>query len=101
MGTIRITEYTTVGGQGAVGDAPAVNLSTSLVTTVDATTSTTAESLTLNPDTRFITVHGVEDHRISLKNATVTDQYEFIGAAVKEGFPVNKEDRTLYYRLDA
>jgi len=101
MGTIRIEEYHTVGGPGAVDGSPVANLSTSLVTTVDATTSTSAESITLHPDTRYIIVTAPEAHRVSLKDSAVTDQYGFITAGSGKDYAVNKADRTLYYRLDA
>lgn len=101
MGTIRIEEYTTVGGAGAVDGAPVANLSAYLATTVDATTSTTAESVTLNPDTRFVTVSAVEDHRVTVKSTDGSAQYGFIPAGQTRDYAINKNDRTLYYKADA
>lgn len=101
MGTIVIEEYTTAGGPGAVNGAPVVNLSTLLKTTVDSTTSTSAENVTLNQDTRFISVHAAEDHRVSVLNSDATDQYCLVAADGLRDFAVNKNNRTLYYRADA
>lgn len=101
MGTITITEYTSIGGAGAVDGAPVANLSGSITTTTDATTSTTAESITLNADTRFVRIVGVEKHRVSVKDSTAASNYDTVEAGIKEDFAINQSDRTLYYRLDA
>lgn len=101
MGTITIEQYTTAGGRGAVDGAPVVNLSTCIKTTVDSTTSTTPESITLHPDTNFIVVSAEEDHCVSLKDSTVEDKYGLIRAGREKDYAVNGADRTLYYRLNA
>ncbi len=101
MGTIRIEEYANIGGQGAVDGSPFSNLSACLKTTVDATTSTTAESITLNKDTKYVAVSAVEIHRVSVKSSDGSDKYGVILANGKEIFAVNAGDRTLYYKADA
>jgi hypothetical protein len=102
MGTIRIEEYASIGGQGAVDGSPVANLSGLIRTTVDATTSGTAETLTLHQDTRFIVVTAAEIHRISVKDATAATQYAVIPVdPAQMAFAINKSDRTLAYRTDA
>lgn len=102
MGTIVITEYTTVGGKGAVDGAPVVHANTLTATTRDATTSTTAESVALNKDTRFVQLYAVEDHRIAMTSDTTGDSgnFLFVPATGKLDIAVN-EGGTLYYRADA
>lgn len=101
MGTITIIEYSSVGGSGAFDGSPVENISCALKTTVDATTSTSPESITLQPDTRYVVVKAVELHRVSVKDSTVADQYATIEEAGRSDFSVNKSDRTFYYKLDA
>ena len=101
MGTITIVELTAVGGPGAVDGSPVANLSTVLTTTVDSSTSTSPESITLDPATRYVRVSAVEDHRVSVNDSLVTTIYDTVSAGGKEDFAINKDDRTLYYRADA
>jgi len=101
MGTITIVEYAAVGGQGAVDGSPVRNLSTALKTTVDATTSATPESVTLQDATRYVTVSAAELHRVSVKDNTVADRYETVTSSTHADFAINQGDRTLYYRTDA
>lgn len=101
MGTITIIEYSSIGGPGATDGSPVANLSTALKTTTDSTTSTSSENITLQPDTRYISVYGAELHRVSLKDSTVADRYALVTAGNVLDFAVNKSDRTLYYRADA
>lgn len=99
MGTIVIEEYAGTGSR-ANRDAPVVDLNTCLATTVDATTSTTAESITLNSGTRVITVYGVEAHRVSVLSADGSAKYGFVAAGTYRDFGVAPGD-TLYYKLNA
>lgn len=101
MGTITITELNSIGGQGAVAGAPVANLSSVIKTTVDSTTSTTAESITLDTDTRFVIISADEAHRVSVKDSNVTDRYIPVSADIPTDAAVNDGDRTLYYRTDA
>lgn len=101
MGTITITELSSVGGQGAVDGSPVVNISAVIKTTVDSTTSATAESMTLDPNTRYVIVKTDADHRLSVKSTEATDQYLIVSSGVSGDFAVNAADRTLYYRTDA
>jgi len=97
MGTITIEEYSHA---GAAGDKEAqVPYLAGMKRTQDATTSTTAESITLQDSTKIIRVVGAEDHRISLAEDTTGTNYATVGTnnidyGVKGG-------ETLYYRLDA
>lgn len=102
MGTIVITEYTTLGGKGAVDGAPVINAQTTVAMTRDATTSTTAENVTLNKDTRFVNIYAVEDHRVAMGSDTTGDSgiFIFCPAAGRTDLAV-KGGETLYYRLDA
>lgn len=99
MGTIRIEEYGSV-GSNANRDAPVPDLNTVLATTVDATTSTTAESITLNRDTRVVSVYAVEDHRIVCNSDTTGTVYAFIAAGERRDFGVQPGD-AFFYRTDA
>lgn len=98
MGTIVIEEYGSV-GSGANRDAPIANLQTMLATTVDATTSTSAESITLNLGTRVITVFAVEDHRVSVLSSNGSIKYGFVASGFYRDFGVD-EGSVLYYRSD-
>lgn len=99
MGTIVIEQYGSL-GSGANRDAPIVDLNTNLGTTVDATTSTTAESVVLNAGTRAITVYGVEDHRVTVLSADGSANYGFVAAGSYRDFGV-PQGATLYYKLNA
>jgi hypothetical protein len=101
MGTITIVELNSVGGQGAVDGSPVINLSAVIKTTVDSTTSTTAESITLDPDTRYVIITADSLHRLSVKTSDVTSRYITVSDAGAVDLAVNKSDRTLYYRTDA
>lgn len=99
MGTIVITEYGDSGHEGK-REAPIANLNTALKTTSDASTSTTAESIVLQSGTRYVSVYGVELHRISTKSSSAADQYELVPAGMSVQVSVNGGD-TLYYKADA
>lgn len=99
MGTIVIEQYGSL-GSNANRDAPVVDLFTNLGTTVDATTSTTAESVVLNVDTRAITVFGVEDHRVTVLSSDGSVKYGFVAAGTYRDFGV-PQGATLYYKLNA
>jgi hypothetical protein len=97
MGTITIEEYSHSGGAGDK-EAPVAYLA-GVTRTQDATTSTTAESITLQDSTKIIRVVGAEDHRLSLVEDTTGTNYATVGTTARE-FGV-KPGATLYYRLDA
>lgn len=102
MGTIVITEFTTVGGAGAVDSAPVMHANTVLETTRDATTSTTAENITLNKNTRFVSIYAVEDHRVSTGTDKTGDSADFIFCPATQKTDLAIEPSTvLYYRSDA
>ena len=99
MGTIIIEQYGSVGSD-ANRDAPIADLKTLYVTTVDATTSSSAESVVLGASTRFVTVYGVEAHRLCVGSDTTSTIYAYIPAGQLRDFGV-KGGETLYYELDA
>lgn len=99
MGTIVIEEYGSL-GSGANRDAPVPDLSTNLSTTVDATTSTSAESITLNDGARAITVYAFEDHRVTLLSSDGSVKYGFVAAGTYRDFGVTPGS-TLYYKANA
>jgi hypothetical protein len=66
MGTITIIEYKGIGGQDE-GQAQVPQLQR-LKRTVDATTSATPETITLEADTVAIRVVAEETHRVSIGN---------------------------------
>ena len=99
MGTITIIEYNTL-GTPARRDADIADLTAVIKTTVDATTTTTAESIVLDEETRLVRIVGAEKHRVSTKDTLVTTEYDTVEAGTKEDFGV-RPGVTLYYRLDA
>lgn len=101
MATIKIIELSSTGGQGAVDGAPVINLSSIIKTTVDASTSTSVENITLDPDTRFVVCLGDAEHRVSVKDSTVADRYATLDTGRSLDAAVNKADRILYYRSES
>tara|TARA_R110002020_G_scaffold341887_3_gene556452 strand:+ start:1514 stop:1807 length:294 start_codon:yes stop_codon:yes gene_type:complete len=97
MGTITIEEYNYVGGRDE-NDAPIPNL-VAMTRTQDASTSTSPESLVLQPKTSAIRVVADADHRISITDATAATNYATVGTTAID-YGVNGGD-TLYYRADA
>ena len=100
MGSIVIEELKAVGGPGSVDSAPIANLRTYIVTTSDSTTTTSPENIMLDNQTRFIRVHGVENHRVSILDPTVNEGYGFVPAGTTQDYAV-RGGETIYYRLDA
>lgn len=98
MGTLTIIEYNTAGSE-ARRDIDIADLQAVTKTTVDASTSSTAESITLTDQTRLVRVIGDEDHRISVLSSDCTEKYDIVGTA-KDDFGV-RPNTTLYYRTDA
>ena len=101
MGSITIVELNSIGGQGAVDGSPVANLSAVIKTTTDATTTTTAENITLDPNTRYVVITADALHRVSVKDSAVTDRFITVSSSVQSDFAINESDRTLYYRTDA
>ena len=99
MGTIKIEQYNAV-GTSANRDAPVYDITTLLVSTKDATTGTTAESITLDINCRLLRVYGLEDHRICINTDTTNSLY----VTVPAGLPYDTNvppGAVLYYELDA
>lgn len=99
MGTILIEEYGSV-GSAANRDTQIEDLNTLLATTKDATTSASAEYVTLNSGTRVVTVVATEAHRVCMTSDTSASKYAIVQAAEKRSFGVKPGDK-LYYELDA
>ena len=99
MGTITIEEYSTA-GSGKQRDLPVHDLDTLLTTTVDASTSTSSENITLNSGTSVINVYAVETHRVAITSDTTGTTYATIPAGTSRDLGVAAGE-TLYYRLDA
>ena len=99
MGTIYIEEYGNAGTNGQ-RDVQVPDLNTLLALTKDATTSNTAESITLNAGTRVVSVYAAEAHRLCIGSDTTATIYAYIPATTRLDFGVNAGD-TLYYELDA
>jgi hypothetical protein len=99
MGTIFIEQYGDTGHTGKA-DAPIANLNTLLVSTKDATTSSSAENITLDAGTRLVSVYGLEAHRVCITSDTTASKYAYIPATTWRDFSVNAGE-TFYYELDA
>jgi hypothetical protein len=98
MGTIVIEQYNAL-GSAANRDAPIYDLQSLLVTTADATTSTTAETITLGINTRAVSIYALENHRVQI-GADAGTTYAFIPAGSVKDFGVTP-GTVLQYRLDA
>lgn len=98
MGTIRIEEYAASGSQ-ANRDLDMTDLKTLVTTTVDATTTTTAENITLDDNAKIVSIYAAEAHRVAVENTTGTT-YAYIPATTWREFGV-EPGGSLYYRLDA
>lgn len=99
MGTIVIEEYAR-SGTTANPDVQVINLENLLARTEDATTSSTAESITLNEGTTLIRVYTEEIHRLCVKSDTTASLYITTEAAKWHDIAVPSGE-ALYYELDA
>jgi len=98
MGTLTIIELTGIGGQGAVGGSPVIDLSSIGKTTKIDGTSATAAALALQPNTRYVVLRGVDvDHDISVKSDDLSERYIPVGTTGAE-FAVQPSDKQLYYK---
>lgn len=101
MGTIVIEEYQGIGTQDN-SYAPVYRLEKLVKRTADATTSTTAESITLQAETTFARIYTAQIHRLGVTSASTdnsgtyitTEAGKWIDIAVKKG-------GSLFYRTDA
>lgn len=99
MGTLRIEQYAKA-GTGRNGDQPVPHLSSLLKTDTDSSTSSTAESLTLESGTNLISVVATETHRVSATDSTAATIFATINEGTVRDFAIDSDD-TLYYRTDA
>lgn len=96
MGTIRVEEWEDV-GTNEDKNVPVYRKQTAI--TVDATTSTSDETITLTGGPAFVSIHSaVGDHRFSL-GSTTGSKYVFIAAGERRDIAVT--GTTVAYRLDA
>ena len=98
MGTITFEQMVRA-GSGAQPEAPLPKLDSSIIKTVDATTSTTPETLVLSENTKIVSVYAVEAHRISVAADTTTNYYT-VNALERRDFGVDGGE-TITYRADA
>lgn len=99
MGTITIEEYG-YAGSGKESTDSVAKLDTLQATTLDASTSTSAENVTLQAGTNIISIHAVEQHRVSFDTDTTASKYAVIPAGTIRDFGIDP-DTTIYYRADA
>ena len=101
MGTITITEFSDA-GTGDNPEQPVPQLKSLKTRTQDATTSTTAENITLQANTSVVRVYAAELHRVSLgsNNTGNGEAYLDIQATTETDIGV-KGGETFYYRADA
>lgn len=100
MGTITIEEWASVGEPDNNNSSPIYK---DLVkVTVDATTSTSDETITLDKQTRYVSITAVEIHRVNPTGSTTGTKYAQVNAGERRDLatPVALGG-TLSYRLDA
>lgn len=100
MGTLVIEQWVDIGLPDSQGQP--IYREQVGVTTNDATTSTSDETVVVSKQARFITVFGIEAHRVSVKSATTSTLYAFIGAGERRDIALPKAlGVTISYRADA
>ncbi len=100
MGTITIEEWASVGEPDNSNGVPIYK--DLIKVTVDATTSTSDETITLDKGTRYVSVTAVEIHRVSVYGATTVSKYAQVNAGERRDIAVPVAlGGTLSYRLDA
>lgn len=101
MGTISIEQWINIGGSNTPNSAPIFR--TLVGKTDDATTSTTAESITTNGAAGYISVYAEQAHRVSIGgNATGNgEKYVTVVAGERRDIGLHKGGDVVYYRTDA
>lgn len=99
MGTIVIEQYASV-GTSKDSVAPLADLGSLKKKTIDATTSTSAESLVIDDLVTFVRIYATEKHRVCLGSDTTSSIYADCIAGEAMEFAVSS-GVALYYRLDA
>ena len=100
MGTITIEEWASVGEPDNSNGVPIYK--DLIKVTVDATTSTSDETITLDGRTRYVSVTAVEIHRVNPTGATTGTKYAQVNAAERRDLAVPVALKgTLSYRQDA
>ena len=101
MGTIVIEEWVDIGLPDAQSLAAPLYKNQVAVTN-DATTSSSDETVVLDSRTRYISVYGVEAHRVSVTSATTGTKYAYIGAGERRDISVPASPgATISYRTNA
>lgn len=99
MGTIVIEELAETGDANAYGQPIYKGL---VAVTADATTSTSDETITLDGRTNYVSVYGVEAHRVGINSATTGSVYYYVAAGERRDIATPTErGTTLSYRADA
>ena len=100
MGTITIEEWASVGEPDNSSDVPIYK--DLIKVTLDATTSTSDETITLDGRTRYVSVTAVEIHRVNPTGVTTGTKYAQVNAGERRDLAVPvKLKGILSYRLDA
>jgi len=99
MGTIVIEEYQKTGLDNN-SYVPVYNLSNLVKRTADATTSTTAENITLQGNTNIIRFYTAEIHRIELSSANTDDSAIYFTSTVGWNELAVQPGDTVFYRTD-
>ena len=100
MGTITIEEWVDVGTPDAQTNMSPI-YKNQVKVTVDATTSTSDETLALDGQTRYISVTAVEVHRVAVTASTTGSKYAQINAGERRDIAVPVGGGTISYRADA
>lgn len=99
MGTIVIEQWEQIGNADSTGEPIYRGL---VAVTNDTTTSTSDETIVMDGRARFITVFGVEAHRVAINSATTGSLFAFIGAGERRDIALPKALAvTIAYRSDA
>jgi hypothetical protein len=102
MGTISISQYTNA-GSSSQHDQPALELNNSTRLLERTDTAVSANSLTLNGQTAFVSIHAVEKHRVATGNtfgASAAAQYDTVQANERRDFAV-QPGTAIWFRTDA
>lgn len=101
MGTISIEQWANIGGSNSPSKAQIYD--TLVGKTDDATTSTTAESVTTSGSAGYISVYAVEAHRVSIGGNGTADagKYVTIAAGERRDIGLYKGGDVVYYRSEA
>lgn len=99
MGTLIIEEWVDI-GQSDGGNRPIYK--NQVKVTVDATTTTSDETAAMDGRSRFISVFGVQAHRVAVTASTTGTKYAHVGAGERRDLALPSAiGVTISYRADA